>query len=112
MILTRVGDAYRHLGDFDKAEEYYHRALNIEFDMYAVLGLAIISKERKNYLKAIESLSRLLANDPKNARLYIEIAECYIALDQRDKARDILTKFVRLGNKNATISRMLEELKD
>ncbi|MQY77290.1 MAG: hypothetical protein GH155_06650, partial [Spirochaeta sp.] len=36
VILTRVGDAYRSLEELDPAEEYYHRALNIEFDIYAV----------------------------------------------------------------------------
>jgi tetratricopeptide (TPR) repeat protein len=49
VIMTRAGDAYRNLGMFDNAVEYYQRALNYEFDMYAVLGLAMVDKHKGNY---------------------------------------------------------------
>ena len=70
VILTRAGDAYRHMGDQDTAEEYYQKALNIEFDHYAVLGLALINKGKGNYREAITSLDQLLRQDPKNHRFY------------------------------------------
>ena len=43
VILTRAGDAYRSMGEYEKSAQYYERALNIEFDVYAVLGLAVIA---------------------------------------------------------------------
>ena len=36
----------RAMGDFDKAEKFYKHALSIEFDAYAVLGLALMSNGR------------------------------------------------------------------
>jgi len=66
VILTRIGDSHRAMNNLDTAREYYSKALNIEFDSYAVLGLALINKEKGNYLEAIESLSGLLVNDVKN----------------------------------------------
>jgi len=48
MILTRAGDAYRNLKDFDSSKNFYERALNIEFDTYAVMGLALVQKSREN----------------------------------------------------------------
>ena len=74
----------------DEAEAYYHKALNIGYDAYAVLGMAIISKERGNYSEAVESLEKLVVNDPKNARLHHTLAECYVALGRRDEAIQLL----------------------
>jgi tetratricopeptide (TPR) repeat protein len=111
VILTRAGDSYRHMGNFDMAEEYYHKALNIEFDAYAILGLALINKARGNYREAIESLHGLLKNDPKNHRLYTEIAECHLQLNEKDQAVDILTSFQRLGIRNTYVSNMLDSLR-
>jgi tetratricopeptide (TPR) repeat protein len=75
-----------------------------------VLGLARINKEKGNYLEAIESLSGLLTNDPKNPRLYVEIAQSYLALDKKDKALEILTRAVRLGIKSLGVVELLDKL--
>ncbi len=110
VILTRAGDAYRNMNELDKAEQYYRRALNIEFDAYAILGLALINKQKGNYQDAIESLLGLLKNDERNHRLYIEIAECYVKLNRRDKAVEILNEFQKLGAKNSFIGDFIERL--
>ncbi|MDY7030179.1 MAG: tetratricopeptide repeat protein, partial [Spirochaetota bacterium] len=110
VILTRAGDAYRSMEDYDNAEDYYHQALNIEFDMYAILGLALINKERGNYEEAIDSLYGLLRNDPKNHRLYTEIAECYLALGQKHKAIEVLNEFHKLGIRNPYVAKLLDRI--
>ncbi|MBN2651684.1 MAG: tetratricopeptide repeat protein [Spirochaetales bacterium] len=110
VILTRIGDAYRNMNDLDKAERNYQAAINIEFDSYAVLGLALINKQRGKYEDAITSLRGLMRNDMKNHRLYTEIAECYIKLGDRHKAKEVLMDFQRLGIKNIFVSKMLEDL--
>jgi tetratricopeptide (TPR) repeat protein len=111
VIITRAGDAYRNLGKLEKAVEYYKRALNIEFDLYAVIGLALISKIKGEHLQAIESLTGLLAQNPKNHRLVIEIADSYIKLGKSEAAEEVLNRFLRLGGKNAKVSEMLKYLK-
>ncbi|MDR2588635.1 MAG: tetratricopeptide repeat protein [Spirochaetales bacterium] len=90
VILTRAGEECRALGRFDEAQELYGRALNIEYDAYAVLGLALINKEKGNYAEAVSSLEALLQSNFKNPRVYSEIADCYSRLGQEQKAQEIL----------------------
>ena len=110
VILTRAGDAYRNTGDYDTATEYYQKALNIEFDLYAVLGLALISKGQGKFEEAISSLTRIIQADPKNYRLYIDLADCYIKLNQKQKAIDVLQDFQKLGIRSQAVAEMLEKL--
>jgi tetratricopeptide (TPR) repeat protein len=110
MILTRAGDAYRNLNDYDKAKTFYERALNIEFDTYAVMGLALISKEQGKYDEAIVSFKRLIQQDNKNYRLYAELADCYLKTGDKRNAVDLLESCQRIGFKNQKITDMLETI--
>jgi tetratricopeptide (TPR) repeat protein len=110
VILTRAGDAYRNLDQLDKAVEYYQRALNIEFDVYAVLGLAVVSRMQGKYNEAIESLKRLIQNDPKNYRLFIELAECHAGRGEKQKAIEVLQDFQKLGIRNAAVQETLDKI--
>ncbi len=111
VILTRAGDAYRHMEEWDEAEAFYRQALNIEMDVYAVLGLALINKAKGHYTEAVESMQSLIQNDPKNQRLYLEIAECYVALEDPHAAVLTLQEYQKLGLRDAQISEFLEELR-
>lgn len=111
VILTRAGDAYRCMGDYDNAVDYYERALNIEYDTYAVLGLALVDKARGKYDAAIESLRRLIQQDVKNYRLYIELADCFSKKDEKVKAFEVLEEFQRLGLRNISVMEMLDQLR-
>ena len=110
VILTRAGDAYRSMEDYEKAADYYERALNIEFDVYAVLGLAVIARMQGKVADAIVSLRKLVQNDPKNYRLYLELSLCYQATGEQQKAQEILTDFQRLGIRNIYIQDAVTKL--
>ncbi|MDR1859001.1 MAG: tetratricopeptide repeat protein [Treponema sp.] len=110
VILTRAGDAYRSIGRFDKAQEYYERALNIEFDTYAVLGLALIAKCQGKYDDAATSLRRLIQQDSKNYRIFVELANCCLKKGDRRQAAEVLEEFQRLGIRSSQVSEMLERL--
>jgi len=108
VILTRAGDAYRTLTEYDNACDYYRRALNIEFDTYAVLGLAMVAKAQNRFDEAIESLRRLIQQDPRNYRFYIELSDCLYRTGEKKSAIEILGEFQKQGFKNAKISELLE----
>jgi tetratricopeptide (TPR) repeat protein len=110
VILTRAGDALRNMNQYDRAAEYYKRALNIEYDLYAVLGLAIINKQQGKYPECIDSLRSLIQNDPRNFRLYIELADCYMLMKNKQKAIETLQEFQKHGIRNVFVIDMLEKL--
>lgn len=112
VILTRVGDAFRNTGDYKTASEYYHKSLDIDFDIYAALGLALICKGEGKYDEAISRLSSLVHDDPKNFRIYIELADCYIKSNRKNDAITCLESFFKYGIRSTAISELLEKLKN
>jgi len=111
MILTRAGDAYKTIGDYDKAVECYNSALNVEFDTFAVLGLAMVDKLQGRFSEAIESLRRLIQQDPRNYRFYLELANCRLAKGEKREALEVLEEFQKQGIRNTAISKLMEKLK-
>ncbi|MCR5612526.1 tetratricopeptide repeat protein [Treponema sp.] len=112
VILTRAGDAYRNTGDYKTATEYYNKAMNIDFDIYAALGLALICKGEGHYEESVERLSALIRNDPKNYRLYIDLADSYLKMNQRQKAIETLEGFQKLGVRSQAINEALDKVKN
>jgi tetratricopeptide (TPR) repeat protein len=111
MILTRVGDAYKSMGEYDKAVDFYNQALNVEFDTFAVLGLAMVDKLQGRFAEAIESLQRLIQQDPRNYRFYLELANCRLANGEKREALEVLEEFQRQGIRNNSITKLMEKLK-
>jgi tetratricopeptide (TPR) repeat protein len=111
VILTRAGDDCRLLGNYQEADDYYRKALNIEFDSFAVLGLAETAKAQGKYSEAIVSLKRLVQQDPNDYRYSLELALCFERNNQRQEAIDILTACQRQGIHNSLISRELDNLR-
>ena len=111
VILTRVGDAYRNSGDYKTASEYYNRALDIDFDIYAALGLALVCKGQGKYDEAIERLNTLIRNDNKNYRLYIDLADCYLKQNKKDGAIAVLEAFQKFGIRSSAVNEMLDKIK-
>ncbi|MCK5154792.1 MAG: tetratricopeptide repeat protein [Spirochaetales bacterium] len=110
VILTRAGDAFRVLKKFDKAEEFYMNALDIGFDYYAILGLALIHKEQGEYSEAIDKIQSLIRKDPRNHRLYIEAANCYLEQGYKTKAVQTLKSYLNLGLHNIYVTTLIHKI--
>lgn len=99
LILTRAGDAYRAMDRFAKAREIYQRALDIDYDVWAIHGLAQLARLEGRYAEAAESLERLLRFDPRMSRLYRDLADCYRAAGNHQAVRDTLDRMNRANNR-------------
>lgn len=112
VIMTRAGDALRQMGRWEEAEEYYQKALNIEYDMYAVLGLALVYKHRKEWDRAVISLKSILRNEPNNSRIFQELAECFIEMKQFREAQTLLDQLLRRGVRNSWTLELVQRLRE
>jgi tetratricopeptide (TPR) repeat protein len=105
-----MGDAHRTLGDYTAATNCYNQALDIEFDAYALMGLARISAETGNIDDAVARLRRLIKNDQTNYRVYIELSNCYLRIGKRTDAVAVLKEFLAQGIHNKTVGEMVENI--
>ena len=72
--------------------------------------IAIGHYKEGKYEEAVERLYRLIRNDEKNYRLYIDLADCYLKMNQKQKAIDALESFQKLGIRSTAISEMLSKI--
>ncbi len=112
VILTRAGDAHRNMGEMEKAEEYYRKALNIDFDYYAILGLALIHKSQGEYSEAVTAMSGLKNAEPGNPRIYTEIADCLVRMRDKAQALEVLQEFIRKGYSHRSVTDMIDRLRN
>lgn len=110
VILTRTGDAYRTTGNYEEAKEYYSKALEIDFDVYAAIGLALICKGEGNNEEAAKRFETLIKSDPRNSRLYIDLSDCYLAMNRKQDAIKVLNDYMRFDNRNTAIKQTLDRL--
>ena len=110
VILTRAGDAYRTTGNYEEAKKYYAKALEIDFDIYAAIGLALICKGEGDNEEAAKRFENLIKNDPKNSRLYIDLADCYESMNNKAQAIKVLNDYLKFDNRNISIKIALEKL--
>lgn len=110
VIITRAADAHRVLGSYDEAEKLYEKALNIDFDLYAHIGMALIDKEKGKFQEAIKRFNFLIEKFPKNPRIYSETSKCYEELGDKEKALSILKSFRKIDANNKFINMQIEKL--
>lgn len=108
VILTRAGDALRSLGELDRAVDHYRRALAQGEDVYARIGLAIVTRTRGDETEAIELLELLRRKEPENHRIYTELAATYAQSGSHKAAVQVLKEFQERGRDNAYIGELIE----
>lgn len=82
-----VGNAYFDLGQFDNAEEFYGRALELDSTInQAVFNLARTHLEIGNYRKSLKLLNQLLEKDSENVMVLEMIAYGYYKMSKTEEA--------------------------
>ena len=110
VILTRTGDAYRTTGNYEEAKLYYNKALEIDFDIYAAIGLALICKGEGKIDEAATRFRNLIKNDQRNSRLYVDLAECYLAMNNQADAKKVLEDYMRIDGRNFAVKNLYAKI--
>jgi tetratricopeptide (TPR) repeat protein len=78
MIFSKMGDAYLGKGDYEKAERYYRKALEIDgSDVAALTGLGEINLEVGHYDEAIKYYKKAIMLYPNDRDSYYYIGRAY-----------------------------------
>jgi Flp pilus assembly protein TadD len=99
------------MDEYEKARKYYESALDIEYDTYAVLGLALLNRTEGRIDLAIQSLKRLVAHEPKNTRIYMELAHTYLQDRDERNAMMVLRDFFDQGLQDRHATELYNRLK-
>jgi tetratricopeptide (TPR) repeat protein len=102
VALAAEGNKFKAQGAYDKAQEYYQRALRLDSKLFeARLGLGIVLDLQGNYAEAQQELEKALASaSPDNAR------------EQRDAALTALAVSHAFEGEMDTAQRYFEKLYD
>ena len=93
-----VGNAYFDLEQYDKAVDYYNRALQLDPTInQAVFNLARTSIETGDYQKSLKLLSRLQESDPENIMVLEMVAYAYYKMDLYDKSVQIYQRILDIN---------------
>lgn len=76
--------------DYETAESFLNRALEIDEDAYALNSLAAIFGERKDFAKAIELFDRSIASTPAYINPYFGKATVLTKMDKPEEAEKVL----------------------
>ncbi len=87
------GTAYLSKGDMAKSQENFDAAIKLDANSSeALLGLALLEAQRKDFKKTIEYANRVLANDGKSANAWIIMGEAKRLDGDNPGAIDAFTK--------------------
>lgn len=95
-------------GEFEKANEEFEKALNItrlERILFSY-GCSLIKTER--YREAVKVFMELTLYDPQNDKLYINMSNCYLNMNEYRKAALALEKAVKYNNNEVVTELFLD----
>ena len=97
-------------------------ALNLEWRIYEKAMQVLVYnryddalieqlKNEGKYDEAIERFNKLIQDDPKNGRLYLDLSDCYVQKGNKEEAIAVLERCVKVDGKNPIVKSTLEKLK-
>ncbi|MBN2532886.1 MAG: CHAT domain-containing protein [Spirochaetales bacterium] len=107
LLYINAGISHMHLGEFNKAYEYFSLAYDIltrlnkkEVLIHIINSIATIENIRGNYNEALRLWNEiLLDSEGKNTthiiRFKIQMAECYLNLNRDEEAREYVCTLIR-----------------
>jgi tetratricopeptide (TPR) repeat protein len=99
-----IGNAYYEVGEYEKAIEYYNRALieGSDGENSIRYNLAIAYSESNRVQEGLVHFEYLLDQDPENMKILQSIAYAYYLLEDRKKSLELYDKILGIFGYNST----------
>jgi len=100
-INEMIGDSYRYLGQFRKAESFYRQAIltssnpNLKSTAYLKLGVLVL--KLNEYSPAIENLQQAVRLDPGLASAYYHLSQGYLMAGDKKSAAKQYKKLEKIN---------------
>ncbi len=102
-LFTRMGDANVHLGNVDKAEVSYKKAMELGDDPYAIAGLVRLYCDRHDWLQATKLFWKLVSREDDALRQLEELTKRFVRSGDRDVMLDFYHQLLTSGSDNQLI---------
>src|SRR5215469_3287071 len=97
LTLEQLGNAYRSLGDWEKAQAAYQGATEASVDTdAALLGLAVVYLRKGEFQKGVDTVRTLLSQKPMHAQARQLLGKLYCSMNRFDAAEMELLEARRL----------------
>lgn len=96
-----LGQIYREEGDYDKALEYYQKAVEMNPQIHnAWYNIAYILITTGKHQEALKPLKQAINLRPRNAQNYVAQGMAYVGMEQYEKALSDFKKAISLDSSN------------
>lgn len=95
-----LGDCYRALDDYSKAEEQFRKAIEIKEDVFAMLNLADAVAKQGRLKEADEIYQKILKKDNEVSDARIGLAQIRLYQGHIDEALEMVNKVIGAGGGN------------
>ncbi len=95
-----IGDCYRALDDYAKAEEQFRKAIELKDDVFAMLNLADAVFKQGRLKEADEIYQKILKKDNEVSDARIGIAQIRLFQGQIEEASEMINKAIASGGGN------------
>lgn len=103
-LLSNLGQVYFELGDPEKAEAYFRKALKLDYDnLHALKGLAYTLHGKDDLREAMYVYLRYIQVDNKDADVFLNLGATLHDLDNHQKAIEYYQKAEELEPENSEL---------
>lgn len=95
-----MGDCYRAMDDYKKAEEQFRKAIEIKEDVFAMLNLADAIVKQGRFKEAEEVFDKILKKDAEVSDARIGLAQIKLYQGKIEEASEMVNKVIAAGGGN------------
>jgi tetratricopeptide (TPR) repeat protein len=109
-MLTRLGDAYRNIGQFEAAEQTYKKNMALGYNKFSFIGLIKLHCIQLQMKEACSFYDELLKHEHgEDRKVFSEVCDMFIKRNKPELAREFLRHSLDRQKDNRNISRIIED---